>query len=223
MRLCIKESIGVPLTPEMRSRCQRYAEEVYLTNADKYAQRGQTNREKIVRQNTCGKLAELATEQYLRELCIEVTYGADFRVYDARRKKHDADLRILLNNTVTHVAVKSCDSANERGLSWVFQYEQDGADSDDLFFREAGFSYICCVGVNIEALEARIFGMPKVTKKLMDTIVKRGIPVVPEMRRTKRVLYPDFLNEMSISELWQLRTDYFSALFPAELLEGSTQ
>jgi len=221
----MKESIGVPLTPEMRSRCQRYAEEVYLSNADKYAERGQTNREKIVRQNTCGKLAELATEQYLRELCIEVTYGADFRVYDARRKKHDADLRVLLNNTVTHVAVKSCDRANaeERGLSWVFQYEQDGADTDDLFFREEGFSYISCVGVDVQKLEARIFGMPKVTKKLMDEIVKRGIPMVAQMRNTKRVLYPDFLDEMDTRQRWQLKTDYFTALFPVESVPGGAQ
>ena len=225
MRPCERDSEGVKLSAEMLFKCRSYAEEVFETNAEKYAERGQSNRERIVRQNTCGKLAELATEQWFSEYGIEVTYGADFRIYDARRKKHDADLRILLNNTVTHVAVKSCDRANalERGLSWVFQYEQDGADTDDLFFREEGHSYISCVGVDLQALEARIFGIPKVTKKLMGTIAKRGIPMVAAMRSNKRVLYPDFLDEMDTRQRWQLKTDYFTALFPVEQLEGSTR
>src|SRR5689334_17001243 len=120
MRPCVRDSEYIKLTPEMLYRCRTYAEAVFETNADKYAQRGQTNRDKVVRQNTCGKLAEVATETWLRDYAIEITYGSDFKIYRAERKKHDADLRIILNKVITHVAVKSCDRANldTLGFSW---------------------------------------------------------------------------------------------------------
>ncbi len=210
---------SVKLTTNMLYKCRTFAEQVYESNRDKLIERGQSNRDKAVRQNTYGKLAELATESYLKDIGVEILCAPDFTVYDAKLKRYGADLRVILNERAASVAVKACDAvdARTRGLSWMFTYRQNGYDTDDLFFKPQG--YLSCVCVDMERLEAAIFGIPQVTAELMSGIAERGIPLVSELRDFKRVLYVRELSKFDWRTRWHLVAGTMS--FPAPVTTAS--
>jgi len=100
--------------------CQHFADNVVSTNIDCYKNRNQYSIDKIKKDILTGKLAEWGVffvYHFLRKK-VNIT-SPDMRIYSAKDKSFDADLKFGLFNL--HVKSQTSESAHRYGDSWIFQ------------------------------------------------------------------------------------------------------
>lgn len=87
-------------------------------NTSLYAQRGQTNNEKRIKDAFIGKLGEVAAYHLLKNKISNLSYP-DFKIYSAKEKSWDFDLKG--DNFNIHVKSQNVEQGKRYGTSWLFQ------------------------------------------------------------------------------------------------------
>jgi len=188
----------IELSNEEVMKCRRFALDVVDTNIEKYRQRNQFNKKKIIKDIYVGKKGEIAAWKYLNNIGVdEGTYTSgiftnkpDFEIYGARRKSFDADLFDETSKESFHVKTMTHESAERWGLSWSFQIE------DPLVSRPEQKDHI----VLCEVLDK--FNVD--VKFVMDALMAQnlyGVPRLYKLRRIKKVLYwKDIAEELNLDK-----------------------
>jgi hypothetical protein len=154
-------------------RCREFAADCAVTNLAAYKRRNQGNIEKITEQILTGKLCEFAVSILLG--CDE----PDLKIYAAKDKSYDADLSSDGRNI--HVKGQSRDSASRYGVSWSFSVW------DKLIKTPDPKDYIAlCV---IDRTDVEFYGL----HQMVDITPILGMPKLPQLWSSKRVLYYDDL------------------------------
>ena len=169
----------IELSLEEIMKCRKFALNVVETNLEKYKQRNQFNKKKIIKDIYVGKKAEIAAWKYLSNSGLNVN-EPDFEIYGAKRKSFDADIKDNDNDCNYHVKSMTKESADTWGLSWSFQIEDplvhSPEDKDKIILCEVLDKFRVDVKIVIEATVAQgLYGIPKLYK----------------LKRIKKVLYWD--------------------------------
>jgi hypothetical protein len=110
----------ITLDDDIQRICSEFANKVVSTNIDKYAERNQTDIQKIINDIYVGKVAEYAVYKLLVSRGKSVK-EPDVEVYSAKKKSFSAD---LTDGTLQfHVKCMKKEAAERYGLSWSFQME----------------------------------------------------------------------------------------------------
>jgi len=135
--------------------CYEYAEAVYDTNKDEYKRRNQDNKETILRQNVCGKLAELGVYDFLNSLGVSATFP-DFNIYPKEEKNFSPDIYFEKESRQIGCHIKAQDVAQTArySASWLFQKH-----SDPLVVKPEEHVDELLVFVQIDGLSAKIMGV----------------------------------------------------------------
>lgn len=177
----------IELSDEEVMKCRRFALDVVDTNINKYRQRNQFNKRKIIKDIYVGKKAEIAAWKYLNNIGVEEgTYTSegvstnepDFEIYGASRKSFDSDLYDPFYKTKYHVKSMTKENAERWGLSWSFQMEDPLVSRPD----EKDVIVLC------EVLDKYNVDV----KLIMDAVIAQGLYGVPrlyKLKRIKKVLY----------------------------------
>jgi hypothetical protein len=112
--------LNIILNEVDKKECLDFAQKVVSTNTLKYAQRNQTDIDKIIEDIYVGKIAEYAVYNWLKSKGKAVQ-KPDTEIYQARYKSFDADLKDDKFNY--HIKCMRRESAARFGLSWSFQIE----------------------------------------------------------------------------------------------------
>ena len=111
----IKLDLTAP-APYDQALCRLFADTVYETNKDAYAQRQQNDKDKVIQDIYYGKIAEMMLHKKLKELGKHPR-PIDFHIYEAKDKSFDCDIQI----SASMVHVKSCLNNSAFPNSWLFQ------------------------------------------------------------------------------------------------------
>ena len=111
----IKLDLTAP-APYDQALCRLFADTVYETNKDVYAQRQQNDKDKVIQDIYYGKIAEMMLHKKFKELGKHPR-PIDFHIYEAKDKSFDCDIQI----TSSMVHVKSCLNTSAFPNSWLFQ------------------------------------------------------------------------------------------------------
>lgn len=95
--------------------CKTFSQDV---NTSLYAQRGQLNDDKRKKDAFIGKLGEVAAYHLLKGK-IENLTEPDFKIYEAKNKSWDFDLKGDKYNV--HVKSQNVEQGKKYGTSWLFQ------------------------------------------------------------------------------------------------------
>lgn len=106
--------------------CSAYAEAVYETNKAAYANRNQKQRHRLLRQNVCGKMAELAFYDFVTRAGLSASFP-DFMIYRQPKKSFSPDMHLEYNGRKISCHVKSQDKIREQrwSASWLFEKNKD--------------------------------------------------------------------------------------------------
>lgn len=179
----IRERVRV--RPKEREMCWTFARQVIGTNKQAYARRGQTQESRIIQQIARGKIAEFAVFSHIHfSVDVPVAFP-DLSIYTANEKSYAADLRV--RDMDVHVKSQTFKNRDRYGASWVFQKRDplltkpNQSDLLALTHQHAADSeYVEIVGYFYA----------------IDIVGLYGDPVLPYLRRTKKVLYLDDLLEV---------------------------
>lgn len=119
--------------------CEIFADRVISTNKDQYGKRKQYNQSKIWNDIFYGKLAEWGVYFIYLDRGRKNIDPPDMKIYKARDKSFDADLKYGLFNL--HIKSQTYESAYRYGDSWIFQAK------DPLF--ESANEYDIVVGCRV--------------------------------------------------------------------------
>lgn len=139
-------SVKLKFGSGLRDHCVDFADAVYSSCSEKYASRGQNNKELIVQQIAEGKLAEWAVMFYYQGKDLECS-EPDHQIYTAKKKSFEADLK--RGKYRIHVKSQNKESIERYGLSWLFQIE------DSLFTKANSLDIVvfCVVDLNLREVE----------------------------------------------------------------------
>ena len=104
---------SITITDEVINKCTDFAELVYPTIAAKLGERGQTEKEKIIKDSRNGKIAEECIYRILSERFPNLL-GPDYKIYPPGGKNWDADL--IDPSLNLHIGVKSQDAEMRKDL-----------------------------------------------------------------------------------------------------------
>lgn len=107
----------VKVSDEIVFLCNQFANLTYESSLDEYSRRGQTKKDKIIKDITQGKLAEFATMYYLLEEGHTKVSIPDLNLH--RKKSFSPDLTTSCYNI--HVKSQSLESFQKYGKSFLFQ------------------------------------------------------------------------------------------------------
>jgi hypothetical protein len=107
----------IKLSYEDYAKCDDFANNV---NTSFYATRNQFSAEKRILDSKIGKLGELTSYYALKEIYKDISYP-DFKIYKAREKSWDYDMKSSLYNF--HIKTQDINKSKLYGESWIFQLE----------------------------------------------------------------------------------------------------
>ena len=128
----------ISFSEEDIQKCKEFSE-----NADTtfYAKRNQFDNNKRCLDSQIGKIGELVAYYNLLEKYSDISYP-DFKIYKARQKSWDYDLKSSDNNC--HIKTQNYVQSIRYGMSWIFQ------NQDKHIFKEyKDNDYIVFVSVNL--------------------------------------------------------------------------
>jgi hypothetical protein len=105
-----------------KERCRKFAEDSVDSSAKVWGN-GRITRARLVEDVYVGKLGEFAAYEHISKYQSNLT-KPDLEVYSARQKSFSADLSSKYSNF--HCKTQSMESAHKYGISWIFQYEENG-------------------------------------------------------------------------------------------------
>jgi hypothetical protein len=120
--------VKVVVSQQWLDKCRSFADRCAESNKARYASRGQSSLEKIIKDIYVGKVGECAAYEHKLASDLDCT-EPDFNIYGARKKSYAADL--LSSGNKLHVKTQSRESAAKYGTSWILQFKP--GDSDKLF------------------------------------------------------------------------------------------
>lgn len=170
----------IQLTEEDKTRCEKFAEDVFGTNQAAYRRRGQSSPKAIKHQIVVGKLAELAVHRLLTG-----STEPDFTILKARKKSFDAD--ITYNELKVHVKGQTQESATRYGVSWVFSYSTTASGMDPLIVKQTDEDVCAFVVIDYDNLKADIHTIIKAK----DIVNLMALPKLRNLWHSKRVIYGD--------------------------------
>lgn len=164
-------------------KCVDFADAQISTSQDLYAYRGESKVDKMVEDITVGKMGELASMMYLKDLGYDCS-KPDFEIYETKRKSFDADL--TCEDYKIHVKSQSMASVKRYGPSWLFQ-KRDSLVSDP----EANeYMLFAAVDGSIVHILACL--------KAVDIVELYDEPRVPRYRTTKKALYLEHILDAGV-------------------------
>ena len=166
--------------------CHKYAHDELESTFAQRAKRNQTNKDAMIAQVTCGKMAEWAVTMCLLDQGYDVT-EPDMKIYTASKKSFDADLTV--DGAPLHVKSQSVESARRFGTSWMFQYGGRGYGHKDPLIDKVDENVALCV-VDFTNRNVVIHGIFPFEK--LRGILKE--PVKLSLKKTKRCVYLKDLN-----------------------------
>lgn len=162
--------------------CHQYACNELESTYEQRKRRNQYNKNAMIVQTTCGKIAEWAVTLMYTDMGEDDISDPDMEIYTASKKSFDADL--MLNGKDLHVKSQTAESASRFGTSWMFQYGGQGhGHCDPLLKKQNGMVAFCVV--DMKAQQAHIMGIcqfDKIRHKLRE-------PVKEVLKKTKRCIY----------------------------------
>lgn len=158
----------VGIREEQRTTCREFASKYADTVEDIYKKhRKQDKRQIIIEQAFWAKLAEVAVEQELGRIGVEIINGVDFSIHKRERKSFDADIK---TNTA-RIHIKSV-HYNRAERSWAFQKSDPVVyapeENDILVFCVTYPTYVEIVGA-CKALEVLDFYAPPRKSELSES------------------------------------------------------
>ena len=172
--------------------CHQYACDELESTFEQRKRRNQFNKNAMITQTTCGKLAEWACTLYFLDKGEPIS-DPDMEIYTASKKSFDADLQV--DGHDLHVKSQTTESATRFGTSWMFQYSGKGTGHcDPLLKKENGLVAFCVV--DMKSHKVQIVGVcefDKIRHKLRE-------PMKEVLKKTKRCIYledlckNDFIN-----------------------------
>jgi hypothetical protein len=148
------------ITPELITKCWKFAEASVQSSRDKYASRGQNNVEKLKIDIMTGKIGEEVVYQELSKQFPELT-APDHNVYDKSNKNWDADLKDKKSEIKIAIKSQSSESAQSYDDSWIFQAGIFDKDKE-VFDKTDNNHYVAFVSVNTPRKTATIRAIVKI-------------------------------------------------------------
>ena len=125
------------LSTDQIKQCEEFALRSAETHTSHYARRGQTNKDKVLKDIKIGKQGEVGLYTYMLVSIFGLPTEPDFEIYKGKRKKFGADL--FFNTKYTqfpiHVKTQDIESAKKYGQSYLFQYNGRGFGHTDKIFK----------------------------------------------------------------------------------------
>lgn len=137
MEILINISLGI--SKEVVDECYDFAEKQYITSFEKYKEREQYDKDKIILDIANGKIGEFGAYEYLCNKGYQCS-KPDLNIYKSNEKKFDADL----NCAGVGVCVKSQskEQADRFGLSWTIQRGGNGGNNTDKILKRGCDDYL---------------------------------------------------------------------------------
>lgn len=162
-----KLELTMPLSEQIK-KCEHFAENCSITNADEYSKRNQFNIDKIKKDIYYGKIAEFSVFNYLISMGKKPT-PPDLNIYDKHDKTFSADM--ITGTNMIHV--KSCLTKTSWANSWVFQ------PNDKLTISPSNDDYLtlCVININfiyaylLKALSVLNLYKPAIKKELNKKVI----------------------------------------------------
>ena len=163
------------------SLCHQYAKDELASTWEQKNKRNQFNKDAMIHQTTCGKIAEWACTLFFTDKPCTIS-DPDMKIYDKYQKSFDADLTV--DGLDLHVKSQSTESAKRFGTSWMFQYNGRGGGHRDPLLGYANGLVAFCV-VDFKKKQVTLEGVcefAKIREKLRE-------PVKASLKNTKRCIY----------------------------------
>jgi len=161
--------------------CNDFARKEIVTTERMRNKRGQFNREKMIYDNTIGKMGEWGVTFMFWNKEIDCS-EPDMEIYEKHRKSYDADL--TYNGKDLHVKSQCIMASQRYGTSWVFQKGGHGRGHTDPIIRSGDGEAIFTV-VDTKNKSVDIYGpihVETVRKNLRD-------PKLDYLKKTKACIY----------------------------------
>lgn len=160
-------------------KCLRFSQELSKKTLSTYTNRNQGNLEKIIIDQTIGKIAEIANYHYIKTIDSGVSYP-DLTIYDDRSSvSYDADLSS--NDFIYHCKAQQYEQAVRYGLSWTFGI------NDPVIRRVTLKDIGVFSAINVQRKEVAICGIIPFTRIHQAKIFAE--PILPKLRNFKRMIY----------------------------------
>lgn len=181
-------------------QCEQFALDSIDTHLRHYQRRGQTNKEKILRDITVGKMGELALYIYLSKSVSFASTAPDFEIHKGGRKRFGADLFLTQGGEQYPVHIKTQDksSSDKYGDSWLFQWGGAGLGHTDKIFKsyDPKELFAAC---NVNGQNVVILGIWHLKDLFENDLFKE--PRLQWFKNTKKALYLKDIEEAGIINL----------------------
>lgn len=185
----MKLNVRIPVHAEWLKKAQDFANASLESRQAKLQRRGQSNTEKIKADIECGVISEYAVWWWALwnfDYCTE----PDLTVYTAKKKTWQPDLRV--GDIGLHVKTYS----NPKWSSWVFTHCPSRRDVDPIIYSPQLTDMFVLTYTNIEEQYVQI----KYFCSAFDVRHSYEEPLLPQLKFSKRVLYPATLDKLFTSE-----------------------
>lgn len=167
------------LQSDIVKMCEVFSSKVIHTNADEYYRRKQSDLEKIWNDIFYGKLAEWGVYFIYLERERTNIDPPDMRIYSAKDKSFDPDLRYGLFNI--HVKSQTYESAEKFGDSWMFQ------SKDPLLVQPNEYDILIGCRVLLSDRDKTAMVKIKLEKPFMNLVI--GEPRLSKFVGSKKTIY----------------------------------
>ena len=188
------------IDPDMFDRATKFADSVISTNKNRYANRNQSNLNKIKKDIIIGKLGEELAYLHLFDQFPHIT-KPDYTIYSASGKSWEPDLK----TDILNIAVKSQDvmSGIYYGVSWIFQFNNNkNYDCDkEIFKNKSKNQYVVLTSIDLRKEVGEIKAIVNVNWMHEKNLFKE--PEVKILKGNKLAVYFEDMEKYK-DELWQL-------------------
>lgn len=194
-------TINIYLDPMEVSLCEEFAQNSVDTHLTHYKARGQSSRDKIIRDITVGKMGEVALFNYLSHSKCNNPTPPDFEIYKGRRKKFSSDIELHVAGITPHpIHVKTQDkpSADKYGDSWLFQWGGAGFGHTDKVFKSYDDTELFAA-LKVNGVKVTLLGIWRLKDIFDNDLFKE--PRLAWFKNSKKALYLTDITESGIDNL----------------------
>lgn len=203
----------------MLASCQEFAREVYETNRDEYARRGQSNPESVIPQIQTGKVTEWAVYRFFHSKGVPTT-PPDMKIYLKGQKSYSTDH--LVAGFPLHVKSQTLEQAIRlgKGTSWTCQIGgRSGGGKDKVLMNEKDKTQGIAL-CQIHRDRVTIMAMPLVQILHQSDCFKE--PVLPRFTGEKKSIYYEDIRKLSPDFQWSFLNQIVRSLSCLSGLENAT-